>query len=66
MRNENQLMKQIMLRVPQDLRDEIERAAAAEKRSMANLTRIILEQWLAARAGSRRGSAPAGAEAAAQ
>ena len=38
---------QIMLRVSQDTRDEIERRAAAEEPSIANLTRVILEQWLA-------------------
>lgn len=68
MRSDNQLTKQIMLRVTQDIRDEIERAAAAEKRSMANLTRCILEGWLATRRGANRGGGgmPAGAEVATQ
>jgi hypothetical protein len=45
---------QIMLRVSQDTRDEIERHAVAENRSMANLTRVILEEWLAAHPWSER------------
>jgi predicted HicB family RNase H-like nuclease len=39
----------IMLRVPPALREEIERAAAEEGRSIANLTRRVLEHWAAER-----------------
>jgi predicted HicB family RNase H-like nuclease len=38
---------QIVLRLPPALRDKIEHAAAAEGRSLANLTRRVLEQWAA-------------------
>lgn len=44
-----------MLRVGPKLRVEIERAASAEGRSLANMTRRILEGWYAEReqAGAR-------------
>jgi predicted HicB family RNase H-like nuclease len=38
---------QIVLRVPPPLREEIERKASAEGRSLANMTRRILERALA-------------------
>ena len=56
--------KQIMLRVPQTLSDEISRAAAAERRSVANLTRMILEDWVAARPSPQRTNGSAHLEAA--
>jgi hypothetical protein len=37
--------EQIVLRVPTASRDAIETTAAAEGRSMANMTRRILEHW---------------------
>jgi predicted DNA binding CopG/RHH family protein len=38
---------QIIVRMPTELRDEIERKASAEGRSLANMTRRILERALA-------------------
>lgn len=43
--------EQIVLRLPPTLREEIERAASAEGRSLANMTRRILERWTAERDG---------------
>jgi hypothetical protein len=37
--------EQIVLRLPPALRDQIEREAASERRSLANMTRHILESW---------------------
>jgi hypothetical protein len=45
--------EQIVLRMPPALRDQIERAASDEGRSMANLTRRILERWVSERDGER-------------
>jgi predicted DNA-binding protein len=39
------LNEQIVLRVPSALRDRIETAAEAEGRTLANMTRRILESW---------------------
>lgn len=44
-----------MLRMPPTLRYQIERAASDEGRSVANLTRRILERWVAERE-ARNGS----------
>ena len=33
------------VRIPQDLRDELEAAANAEQRSLSNYVRCILEDW---------------------
>ena len=40
---------QIVLRLAPQLRDEIERAASSEGRSLANMTRRIMERWAAER-----------------
>jgi predicted HicB family RNase H-like nuclease len=45
--------EQIVLRVAPTLRDEIERAASNEGRSLANMTRRILERWHAERAADQ-------------
>jgi uncharacterized protein (DUF1778 family) len=37
----------IDLRLPPELRDEVERAAAAEGRSISNMTRRIIQAWAA-------------------
>jgi predicted HicB family RNase H-like nuclease len=42
-----QCSEQIVLRVAPTLREEIERAASNEGRSLANMTRRILERWAA-------------------
>jgi hypothetical protein len=42
-----QCSEQIVLRVPPALRNEVERAASNEGRSLANMTRRILERWAA-------------------
>jgi len=39
--------EQLVLRVPSALRDKIEHSAANEGRSLANMTRRILERWAA-------------------
>jgi predicted DNA-binding protein len=39
--------EQIVLRMPPELRDKIESAASAEGRTLANMTRRILERWAA-------------------
>jgi predicted HicB family RNase H-like nuclease len=39
------LSEQVVLRVPPELRDRIETAAAQEGRSLANMARRILESW---------------------
>jgi predicted DNA-binding protein len=39
----------ISLRLPAPLREQIEQQAAAESRTLANMTRRILEGWAAAR-----------------
>jgi predicted HicB family RNase H-like nuclease len=44
---EKEFSEQIVLRVPPPLREEIERKASAEGRSLANMTRRILERALA-------------------
>ena len=44
-----QCTEQIVVRVPSALRDEIETAAAAEGRSLGNMTRRIIERWIADR-----------------
>lgn len=41
--------EQIVLRLPRMLRDQIELAAACEGRSLANMTRRILEHWVSER-----------------
>jgi predicted HicB family RNase H-like nuclease len=41
--------EQIVLRLPRTLRDQIEVAAACEGRSLANMTRRILEHWVSER-----------------
>jgi hypothetical protein len=41
--------EQIVLRMPPSLRNQIETAAAAEGRTLANMTRRILERWAAER-----------------
>jgi Arc-like DNA binding domain len=41
--------EQIVLRMPSALRDQIESAAAAEGRTLANMTRRVLERWAAER-----------------
>jgi hypothetical protein len=41
--------EQIVLRLPPALRDKIEHSAASEGRSLANMTRRILEHWAAER-----------------
>lgn len=41
--------EQIVLRLPRPLRQTVELAAAAEGRSLANMTRRILEHWAAER-----------------
>jgi predicted DNA-binding protein len=41
------LSEQVVLRVPPELRDRIETAAAQEGRTLANFTRRILEKWVA-------------------
>ena len=46
MRNK-EFSEQIVLRVPPPLREEIERKASAESRSLANMARRILERALA-------------------
>jgi predicted DNA-binding protein len=43
--------EQIVLRLPPPLRERIEEAASTEGRSPANMTRRILESWLAERSG---------------
>jgi predicted DNA-binding protein len=43
--------EQIVLRLPPPLRDRIEEAASAEGRSLANMTRRILESWAAEQSG---------------
>jgi len=40
------LRTEIVLRVAPTLREEIERAASTEGRSLANMTRRILERWM--------------------
>ena len=45
-----------MLRVSSDLHDRIERIAAEEDRSVANLTRRALEQWVGERGTGGRAS----------
>ena len=52
MKHDQSTNSQIVLRVPSTLRATIETAAAEEGRSLANLTRRILEHW-----ASRRGDA---------
>lgn len=42
-----QCTEQIVVRVPPALRDKIEAAAAAEGRTLANMTRRVLERWAA-------------------
>lgn len=41
--------EKIALRLPSTLRDRIEDAASREGRSLANMTRRILESWVAER-----------------
>jgi len=41
--------EQIVLRLPPALRDKIEHSATNEGRSLANMTRRILEHWAAER-----------------
>jgi predicted DNA-binding protein len=43
--------EQIVLRLPPPLRDRIEQAASIEGRSLANMTRRILESWVAEQSG---------------
>jgi hypothetical protein len=38
--------KQLVVRIPQDLRDELEPIAAAERRSLRNTICVALAQWL--------------------
>jgi hypothetical protein len=40
--------ERIVLRVPAALRDRLEVAAAEERRTLADLTRIVLMDWIAA------------------
>jgi predicted HicB family RNase H-like nuclease len=47
MKHDRQLPQQIVLRVSEPLRLEIETAAAQEGRSLANMARRILEKWVA-------------------
>jgi hypothetical protein len=47
-----QCSEQIVLRVAPPLRKKIERAASDEGRSLANMTRRILERWAAASQGA--------------
>jgi predicted HicB family RNase H-like nuclease len=42
-----QCNEQIVLRLPPTLRERVEAAAAAEGRSLSNMTRRILERWAA-------------------
>jgi predicted HicB family RNase H-like nuclease len=49
--------EQIVLRVPPTLREQIESAAAAEGRSIANLTRRVLERYVAERNSSQSAAA---------
>jgi hypothetical protein len=41
--------EKILVRLPSALRDQIESAAAAEGRTLANMTRRVLERWAAER-----------------
>jgi predicted transcriptional regulator len=45
MKHGTQFPEQIVLRVSSDLHDKMERIAAEEDRTLANLTRRVLEQW---------------------
>jgi len=49
MRHGTQFPEQIVLRVSSDLHDKMERIAAEEGRTLANLTRRALEQWASER-----------------
>jgi predicted HicB family RNase H-like nuclease len=40
-------VKPLMLRLPEELHEKIEAAASNEGRSLANMTRRILERWVA-------------------
>ncbi|MFZ2082542.1 MAG: hypothetical protein WAV38_38975 [Xanthobacteraceae bacterium] len=40
--------ERLVLRVPAALRDRLEEAAAEKRRSLADLTRIVLMDWVAA------------------
>jgi hypothetical protein len=54
-----QYSEQNVLRVAPTLRDEIERAASSEGRSLANMTRRILERWHAERSCDSAAIGPA-------
>ena len=47
MKHDSQLDEQIVLRVTRDLRERIERKAAAEDRSLAYMARRLLERAVA-------------------
>jgi predicted transcriptional regulator len=49
MNHGTQFPEQIVLRVSSDLHDKMERIAAQEGRTLANLTRRALEQWASER-----------------
>ena len=49
MKHGTQFPEQIVLRVSSDLHDKMERIAAEEGRTLANLTRRALEQWTSER-----------------
>lgn len=40
-------VKPLMLRLPEELHEKIEAAASNEGRSLSNMTRRILERWVA-------------------
>jgi predicted DNA-binding protein len=46
MKHGKQFPEQIVLRVTPELRDRMESVAAQEKRTVANLARLALEQWV--------------------
>ena len=56
MKHGKQFPEQIVLHVSSDLHDRIERIAAEEDRSVANLTRRALEQWVGERGTGGRAS----------
>jgi uncharacterized protein (DUF1778 family) len=47
MKNEHSKQEQLVLRLPTELRDAVEHAAAVEGRSLSNMARRIIAGWAA-------------------
>jgi hypothetical protein len=46
--------EQIVLRVPRQLREQLEQEASASERTLASMTRLILKDWAARRQAEER------------